>query len=142
VEIQARVILDTNVLMSRLLLPESVAARAVRRVLDRVVPLVSEATLGELADTLSKPRFDRYVSIEDRRRFFELFARVAEWVAVTSTLRVCRDARDNKFLELAVDGEATLLVTGDKDLLALAPFRSTQILTPAELLELPDSSLT
>jgi putative PIN family toxin of toxin-antitoxin system len=137
----ARIILDTNVLISRLLLPESVAARAVRRVLDRMAPLVSEATLGELADTLSKPKFDRYVSIEDRRRFFELFARVAEWVTVTRTLRVCRDARDNKFLELAMDGEATLLVTGDKDLLALAPFRNTQILTPAELLELPDESL-
>lgn len=138
----ARIILDTNVRMRRLLLPESVAARAVRRVLDRVAPLVSEATLGELADTLAKPKFDRYVSIEDRRRFFELYARVAEWVPVTSTLRVCRDARDNKFLELAVDGEATLLVTGDKDLLALAPYRNTQILTPAEVLELPESSLT
>jgi putative PIN family toxin of toxin-antitoxin system len=88
----ARVILDTNVLISRLLLPESVAGRAVRRVLDRVPPLVSEPTLGELAQTLSKPKFDRYVSIKDRRRFFELFARVAEWVTVTSTIRVCRDA--------------------------------------------------
>jgi putative PIN family toxin of toxin-antitoxin system len=136
----ARVILDTNVLISRLLLPESVAGRAVRRVLDRVPPLVSEPTLGELAQTLSKPKFDRYVSIKDRRRFFELFARVAEWVTVTSTIRVCRDARDNKFLELAVDGEATLLVTGDKDLLALAPFRNTTILSPAAMLELPEST--
>jgi putative PIN family toxin of toxin-antitoxin system len=113
----ARIILHTNVLISRLLLPESAAGRAVRRVLDRAPPLVSEATLGELAQTLSKPKFDRYVTVEDRRRFFELFARVAEWVTVTSTIRVCRDARDNKFLELAVDAQATLLVTGDKGLL-------------------------
>jgi putative PIN family toxin of toxin-antitoxin system len=136
----ARIILDTNVLISRLLLPESVAGLAVRRVLGLVPPLVSEPTLGELAQTLSKSKFDRYVKIEDRRRFFELFARVAEWIPVTSTIRVCRDARDNKFLELAVDGGATLLVTGDKDLLELGPFRTTTILTPAAVLELPESS--
>ncbi len=116
------------------------AGLAVRRVLGFVPTLVSEPTLSELAQTLAKPKFDRYVNIEDRRRFFELFARLAEWVTVTSTIRVCRDARDNRFLELAVDGVATLLVTGDKDLLALASFRTTTILTPAEVLELPESS--
>jgi uncharacterized protein len=134
-----RVILDTHILISRLLLPDSVAGQAVRQVLDRAPPLVSEATLAELAQTLAKPKFDRYVSLENRQRFFELFARVAEWVTVTSTLRVCRDPRDNKCLELAVDGAATVLVTGDKDLLALAPFRGVAIMTPAEIVALPDA---
>jgi uncharacterized protein len=137
-----RVILDTNVLISRLLMPASTAGQAVRRVLDRVQPLVSEATLAELAHTLSKPKFDPYVSLDDRKEFFRLFARVAEWVSVTTTIRVCRDPKDNQFLELAVDGAATLLVTGDKDLLELAPFNTTAIMTPADVLALPDSSFT
>lgn len=135
----ARIILDTNVLISRLLLPSSIAGQVVRRVLGLGAPLVSEETLAELARALSKPKFDPYVSIEDRQTFFQLFARVAEWVAVTSTFRVCRDPKDNKFLELAVDGYATLLITGDKDLLTLTPFRRTEIITPADALALSDS---
>jgi uncharacterized protein len=136
-----RVILDTNVLISRLLLPESTASRAVRRVLDRAQPLVSDDTMTELADTLSRPKFDPYVSREDRRTFFELFARVAEWVTVTTTIRVCRDPKDNPFLELAVDGKADWIITGDKDLLELSPFQGTLIITPAAVLALPDSAL-
>ena len=117
-----RVILDTNVLVSRLLLVNSTASRAVRRLMEQSQPLVSEDTLTELADTLSRPKFDPYVSREDRQRFFELFARVAEWVTITITVRQCRDPKDDKFLELAVDGKADWIVTGDKDLLELSPY--------------------
>jgi putative PIN family toxin of toxin-antitoxin system len=136
-----RVILDTNVLISRLLVPESTAGRAVRRLIDHAQPLVSEATLAELAQTLSRPKFDPYVSLEDRQEFFRLFARVAEWVSVATVIRLCRDPKDDKFLELAVDGRAMLIVTGDKDLLELAPFRAIDIMSPAGVLALPDSAL-
>jgi uncharacterized protein len=135
-----RVILDTNVLISRLLLVDSTASRAVRRLLDRSQPLVSEDTLTELADTLSRPKFDPYVSREDRQRFFELYARVAEWVTVTTTIRRCRDPKDDKFLELAVDGKADWIVTGDKDLVELSPHQGILIMTPAAVLALPESA--
>ena len=135
-----RVVIDTNVLISRLLLPRSTAGRAVRRLIDRAQPLVSEATLGELAQTLSRDKFNPYVSLEDRQEFFRLFARLAEWVSVTTTIRACRDPEDDQFLALAVDGEANLIVTGDKDLLALSPFRKTLVITPAQVLEMPDSA--
>lgn len=135
-----RVILDTNVLISRLLLVDSAASRAVRRLPDRSQPLVSEDTLSEFANALSRPKFDAYVSRKDRQRFFELFARVAEWVRVTTTIRQCRDPRDDKFLELAIDGKADWIVTGDKDLLVLTPFQGVPIITPAAALALPDSA--
>jgi putative PIN family toxin of toxin-antitoxin system len=137
-----RVILDTNVLLSRLLLPDSTAARVVRRFLDRGQPIVSEETLRELAETLARPKFDTYVSRPDRQRFFELFARVAGWVPITTTIRRCRDPKDDKFLELAVDGTADWIITGDKDLLELSPFQSTSILTPSTALLLPDSAFS
>jgi uncharacterized protein len=137
-----RVILDTNVLLSRLLIPDSVSARVVRRFLDRAQPIVSEETLRELAETLARPKFDPYVSRPDRQRFFELFARVAEWVPITTTIRRCRDPKDDKFLELAVDGNADWIITGDKDLLELSPFELTSILTPAAALALSDSAFS
>jgi putative PIN family toxin of toxin-antitoxin system len=137
-----RVILDTNVLLSRLLLPDSITARVVRRLLDRAQPIVSEETLTELAETLSRPKLDPYVSRPDRQSLFELFARVAEWVPVTTTIRRCRDPNDDKFLELALDGNAGWIITGDKELLELSPFQSTLILTPSAALVLPDSAFS
>jgi putative PIN family toxin of toxin-antitoxin system len=127
----ARVIVDTNVLISRLLIPHSVAGRAVSRLIKITRLLASEDTLAELAQTIARDKFNPYVSLEDRHEFFRLYARLAEWVPIGSTVRVCRDPKDDKFLELAVDGEAQMLVTGDKNLLELSPYRNIQILTPA-----------
>src|SRR5882757_10630823 len=102
----ARVIVDTNVLISRLLIPHSVAGRAVSRLIKITRLLVSEDTLAELAQTIARDKFNPYVSLEDRQEFFRLYARLAEWVPISSTVRVCRDPKDDKFLELAVDGQA------------------------------------
>jgi predicted nucleic acid-binding protein len=66
---------------------------------------------------------------------------LAEWVQIASSVRDCRDPQNDKFLELAVDGQAQMIVTGNKDLLALSPFRNIQILTPAAALALPDAAL-
>lgn len=137
-----RVIVDSNVLISRLLQPKSVAARAVTRMVTGARLLVSEETLAELAQTLARDKFNPYVSLADRQGFFELYSRLAEWVSIKTVVRACRDAKDDKFLELAVDGRASLLVTGDKDLLSLSPFRGVRILTPAEVLGMTDAELS
>ncbi|NJN21258.1 MAG: putative toxin-antitoxin system toxin component, PIN family [Leptolyngbya sp. RL_3_1] len=51
-------------------------------------------------------------------------------VEPTSEITVCRDPKDNMILELAVTGEANLIITGDEDLLVLNPFQNIQIVTP------------
>jgi putative PIN family toxin of toxin-antitoxin system len=130
-----RVVVDNNALVSRLLIAESVPGRAVRTAVDEAQLLVSEATLEELADLLARPKFDPYVSIADRQEFLRLLGRVVELVPITFTVRACRDPKDDKFLELAINGRADLIVTGDRDLLELNPFRDIPIMTPAEYLE-------
>jgi len=132
---RARVVVDNNALVSRLLIPDSVPGRAVRKAVDEARLLVSEATVEELADVLARPKFDPYVSIADRQEFLRLLGRVVELVPITFTVRACRDPKDDKFLELAINGRADLIVTGDKDLLELNPFRDIPIMTPAEYLE-------
>ena len=127
----ARIVVDTNTLVSRLLLANSVPAHAVRKAVGEARLLVSEATMTALADVLARPKFDAYVSLEDRQQFFRLLGRIAEMVPVVHTIRACRDARDDKFLELAVNGDVDLIVTGDADLLALHPFRGIPVITPA-----------
>jgi putative PIN family toxin of toxin-antitoxin system len=129
-----RVVVDSGVLVSRLLLPDSTAARAVRAVVDEARLLVSAGLLDELADVLARPRFDAYVARADRREFLLRLGQIAEIVAVTSRIRACRDPDDDKVLERAVDGAADAIVTGDRDLLVLHPFRGIPILTPAAYL--------
>jgi putative PIN family toxin of toxin-antitoxin system len=129
-----RVLLDTNTLVSRLLLPHSVPARAVRLAVaaDRV--LASDATIIELADVLSRRKFDPYVTVEARKEFLRLLGRVVEIVQIVHVVRACRDPKDDKFLELAVNGEAGTIVTCDADLLALHPFRGVRIVSARNFL--------
>lgn len=134
-------VVDTNVLISRLLLPRSVAALAVRRVHAEGRLVFSEATLGELADVLARPKFDPYVSVADRKEFLRLVMRTAELVAHVPTLAVCRDPRDDKFLALALAAEAGAIITGDEDLLVLHPFRGIAVLTPAAFVQTGPNSL-
>lgn len=96
--------------------------------------LISDATLGELADVLSRPKFDRYVSVNERQDFLRLLHRVAEPVVVVDLVRACRDPKGDKFLELASNGLADVIISGDQDLLAMHPFRGIPVLTPAAFL--------
>ena len=60
----------------------------------------------------------------------------SELVDATERVNVCRDPKDDRILELAINGDAAAIVTGDSDLLVLNPFRGVRIVTPAEFLEL------
>ena len=117
-----RIVVDTNVLISRLLLPASLSGRAVRKAIDVAQLVVSAATIAELADVIGRAKFDPYVSIADRQEFVRLLGRIAEMVPIVRALRACRDPRDDKFLEVAVNGHADLIVSGDRDLLDLDPY--------------------
>jgi len=130
-----RIVADTNCLVSRLLLPSSVPGDAVRRAADSGLLLASEATMNELADVLARPKFDRYISLADRQQFLRLLGRVAEFVPTVYPVRECRDPKDDKFLELALNGRAHLIITGDAGLLALHPWREIAIVTPARYLK-------
>lgn len=132
---RTRIVVDTNRLVSRLLLPTSVPGQAVRKAVDNGILLVSDATMNELADVLARPKFDRYISLEDRQQFLRLLGRLADFVPIVYPVHACRDPRDDKFLEVALNGKAELILTGDADLLALHPWQGIVILSPADYLK-------
>jgi putative PIN family toxin of toxin-antitoxin system len=121
-----RIVVDTNVLIGRLLVSGSMPARAVSRAVDTGQLLVSDATMNELADALSRRRFDRYLSIEDRQQFFEYLAASRNGLP-SSASRLVVTLGDDKLLEVAINGHATLIGTGDADLMAL--IRSREFLS-------------
>ena len=129
-----RFVIDTNTLVSRLLLSRSVPAQAVHRAIETGDLLFSRSTLTELSEVLRRPKFDRYLEPADRDQFLRLLARLAIMVDVTHVVQACRDPKDDKFLEVAFNGRADAIVTGDGDLLALHPFRGIPILSPRQFL--------
>ena len=129
-----RVVVDTNVWISRLLLADSVPARAVDKALDEFEVVVSEASVEELARVLSREKFDRYVSVRDREEFLRRLLQVTTMVSVLSDISDCRDPKDNRFLALALDSESDCIVSGDADLLALNPWREIEIVSPGAFL--------
>ncbi|MEY3473815.1 MAG: hypothetical protein RL087_273 [Pseudomonadota bacterium] len=132
---ERRWVFDTNVLVSRLLNPGGTPARAVDAGLDSGLLLLSDDTFDELAEVLMRPKFDPYLTPEERLHALQATAAVCRRVHVSRSLQVCRDPRDDKFLDVAVHGQAHALVTGDPDLLALHPFHGVPILKPAEFVE-------
>jgi uncharacterized protein len=125
-----RCVFDTNVLVSALLIPGSIPQRALERAFRSGDILLSLALLAELSEVLTRKQFRRYVDEEDVRRFVVALTREAQLVDVDVQIKVCRDADDDKILELAVSGLASHIVTGDLDLLVLDPFRGIRIISP------------
>ncbi len=96
--------------------------------------LVSKNTLDELTEVLARSKFDAYVSVADRQEFLRRLLRVAEMVEILRQIQACRDPKDDKFIELAVNGDAQTIVTGDRDLLVLDPYQGVRIMAPADFL--------
>lgn len=129
------VVIDNNALVSAAILKRSVPAKAFDIAVINFKIIYSFATLLEFQNVFFREKFDKYLSYKDRVDFLNYFLTHFFEVQITSSITDCRDAKDNKFLELAVDGNAEYIITGDKDLLVLNPFRNISIITPAAFLE-------
>jgi len=127
-----RCVVDTNVIVSASVSALSVPREAVERVLRNGVLLFSDFTMDELKNVLFRSKFDRYVRMEERALFIAQLSASAEFVPTIQLVRECRDPKDDKFLEVALNGRADVIVTGDADLLALHPWRGIAILSPMD----------
>ena len=131
-----RVVLDTNVALSALLFARGrLAGLRSAWQQGRFVPLLSRETADELIAALAYPKFK--LTTDDRR---DLLAEYLPWCEVVvlpkrpPTVPDCRGLADLPFLRLAVSGAADALVTGERDLLALADAFAIPIIPPAEFL--------
>ena len=130
----SRFVLDNNILVSALLVKNSAPFWVIKKVEKMGVILYSEATLLELNQVLNRKKFIKYFTVEEKQEFIVKLIESAELVAITESIDVCRDPKDNKFLELAVSGEADFIISGDRDLLVLNPFRNIEIITANDFL--------
>lgn len=128
-----RIVFDTNAFISAALLGQSVSAQALAIAVARFQLIVSEATWLEFDSRIQKPKLFAYFgSVPKRDDVVMALNRAVTHVTVESEVADCRDADDNKFLALALDGGAKLIISGDKDLAALHPWRGVEIISAAE----------
>jgi uncharacterized protein len=129
-----RAVVDTNVLVSAALKQQSMPGMAALLVERRGGLLKSLATAQQLFEVVARPRLASLID-PDTQAWLRKLMSAAELVTITERIVACRDPTDDKFLELAVNGHADLIVTGDGDLLALNPFRGIPIVTPAAFVQ-------
>ena len=129
-----RAVFDTNVLVSALLFENSTPAQPFFSVVANGEILLSIALVNEIHRILYRSKFDRYINDSQREDFMLALVESGTLVDVTEEINVCRDPKDNMILELAVNGRADVIVTGDTDLLVLNPFREIVILDPQTFL--------
>ncbi len=130
------IVLDTNFIVSAIILPQGVAAQALEIAFEHFDPVFSKATILELATVLSRPKFDPYAESEVRKLLVKDYAEAAKEILVTTQVTECMDAKDNKFLALALDAGAKLLVSGDKrHLLSMNPYRGITLIGLREFID-------
>ena len=132
-----RLIFDTNLPVSALIKPVSRPAMALQKAEHWGKLYFSEEIFVEIREVLMRNKFDRYIPRDERLNKLNTLLTNATLVSPNiDAISACRDPKDNKFLELAVYVQATYIITGDKDLLELHPFRDIPIITATEFLSM------
>ena len=129
-----RFVLDNNILVSALLIKNSPPFQIIKKIEAQGLILYSEPTLLELHRVLSRKKFNKYFTVEEKQEFILKLVEMSELIEIKESITICRDSKDDKFLELAISGNADFIITGDQDLLVLNPFRNIEVITANEFL--------
>ena len=129
-------VLDTNTLISSFLLKNSVSKLAYDKARITGQIIMSHETFNELSGVFVRGKFDKYISLQKRIEILEELSSLVSFVKLTETVVICRDAKDDIFLSLALSAKADCIVSGDSDLLVLNPFRDIPIINPSDFLSM------
>lgn len=130
-------VVDTGVFVSGLIHRQGTTGDLLRALRDgRFTVVYSTEIVVEIIDVLGRAHFRSKYHIEpdDITTLVNLIRLRGELVTPAHQVRVCRDPKDNKFLEAALATSTDCIVTGDADLLIISPFETIPILRPAEFL--------
>ena len=129
-----RLVIDTNILISGLMSVNSLPQQVFDYATSQAILLMSDEVQSEIENVISRPKLQKYITLERRTKFLTELSQQVERVTINQHIRACRDPKDDKFLELAVCGDANYIITGDADLLDLHPFQNISIIKAASFL--------
>lgn len=128
---------DVNTLVSAFLIGSKTNSAAFKHALTVGDVIISPEITVELNEVFTRKKFDRYQSFDFRLATLALLEeQLLGLPSPVVSIEVCRDPKDNKYLELAVAAGASAIITGDKDLLVLHPFRGIPIVSAADFMAL------
>jgi hypothetical protein len=129
-----RIIIDTGILVSAAIRPESVPALALEKALLRFELCISDETFNEFEAVLMRPKFDGYATTAQRTEFLTGLRQHATCIQVAEQVTDCSDPKDNKFLALAEAAGAELIIASDPHLTDMHPWRGIPIMPPSAFL--------
>jgi putative PIN family toxin of toxin-antitoxin system len=132
-----RIILDTNILVSFLITKEYDKLDS-KIFAGKILLLFSDKLIDEFISVVQRPKFKNLFSPDNIEVLVNFFLDNGLLIDVESHVDLCRDQKDNFLLNLAIDGKADYLITGDKDLLVLSSIGGARIITMPEFLILID----
>jgi putative PIN family toxin of toxin-antitoxin system len=122
-----RVVIDTGVWIS-FLIGKILAKLKEYLKKENFIILFSDELFDELVEVVNRPRIKKYIKNEQIDEIIGVIHYKAEWIKIKDKTDICRDKKDNFLLDLAGNGNANYLITGDEDLLVLKEFKGTKIL--------------
>jgi putative PIN family toxin of toxin-antitoxin system len=129
------IILDTNIWISFLIINDY-------KKLDLLIKkrkiqlLFSNELLEEFITVSQRPKFKKYFTKNDIEKLLHYFDSYGKIIKIKSDIKECRDIKDNFLLNLAIDGKADYLITGDNDLLNMQIIQETKILSITDFLKI------
>jgi len=127
-----KVVFDTNIFISALVIPGGQAEKAIRRITEGTdTLLISKPIIGEILSVLSR-KFSR--DSEALSRVAVFLSDLATIVHPAKRIHVLADEADNRVIECAVGGRADAIVTGDKEMLDLKEYLRIRIISLKEYL--------
>ena len=129
-----RVVIDTNIFISGLLGSGSCRKVYLSFKEGEFELVVSEVLFEELKFVIERPKFHLLIDAEEKKEVILFIRSKAIFVKPKRKFNICRDTKDNKLLECALEARADFIVSRDKDLLILKSFLGTSIVSPKEFL--------
>ena len=129
-----KIILDTNLWIS-FIISDKLKTLDYFLKENKAILLYSSHLLDEIDIVVKRPKFKKYFTEKNRQLLNVLFQNYGIQIEVNSNLAICRDPKDNFLVNLAIDGKADFIITGDKDLLVLEKIENTLIVTFSEFMD-------
>ena len=130
-----KIILDTNIWISFLITKDF---KKLDLLINRgkIQLLFSNELLEEFITVAQRPKFKKYFTKNDIEKVLDNFDSFGKIIKIRSDIKICRDIKDNFLLNLAIDGKADYLLTGDNDLLNMQTIRKTKIASITDFLKI------
>ena len=138
-----KAVLDTNVVVSGIIKEEGPAGQILRLLIQdrKFISITSLDILAEIREVLPRPKIRKYHGWTNEQLDAFVTFLYAQSVVTEGKLavKIARDPQDDKFLACATEGTADYLVSGDEDLLQIKVYEGTQIVSPADFLDILQS---